>query len=251
MKSLTIGCIAGGNVRRALVAATVFVGLWAAGCGEPEPVPKHADMSRECQVTTDARFDNDALRKVHAAATTHGEKRGRAVVSDWVGSRTTDGYRLRSVLSLVLMALAGWLGALLLAAAFNRMTRHRSAARYGDVLSQKARQEAEAIRGLRTRDALKDAIVTRLTEPLAAVERGIERLASDARALEERVSGAAEHARLDAVYRGMERLVGRLEKLHVHLGSWDGTVASASRSLDAELTTAVHDLETALAEVSA
>lgn len=206
--------------------------------------PSEPDVPKAYEGCTEEGSTGDEDRGAVCAAWRKGRKLGRATgrkeARQHIRRATEEGDRLRIFASVALATIAlGGLGAMGGMLYRTRLARRRSPG-YADHVRATVSREVEAIRALSRADELTGHIGERLEEPLARLERRVGEVAGQCRPLERRGRDATARAHLEELYRRLDRLADRAERLRVELTVWrerlsgSGAEPSSGGALDEE-----------------
>lgn len=205
-----------------------------------------------CDVPMDRKAEDQAVCDSYLSGLKHGTIEAYSRATLRVARKTSDGYRLRRWVSLVIVALGLWMAGTVAAAWLVTVLQRRRGAGYGSHVATLVATEAEAVRDLgRAGDALVRDLVERIKAPLAEVERQARTLAEHCAPLEAKTDNATSRAHLESLYHKLDDLVTRSERLHVQVTVWSERIATEDDdgALERELELAIQDLEEAMAEV--
>lgn len=181
-----------------------------------------------------------------------GEVAAREPAAAYTTRLTRDGYWLRQTSSALVMGLGLLCLGALGAAFFLTLVKKRPPPRWGLELSRAVTREADAVRTLAQHgDALTRELVTRTEEVLGQATIRAEQLASRCRPLEERADSATALAHLESLHAQLEGLLGRVERVHVHITSWsERRGKDEDEAVKQHIAAVVDELASALKEAS-
>lgn len=235
-----------------LVASLVIGGGACSGCrddGAAKPAAEPPSPYAACAEATARQPLEEAVCAAWRDGREHGATIARHDAREHVTKKTRDGYRLRSWVSLLLVGLGLWITGTVLGALLVTWSRRRRGVRFGDHVAGLVTAEADAVRALGSDgDPLVQQLVDRVRAPLAELERQARGLAERCRPLEQGADKATAKAHLEGLYRQLDALAARVERLHVQVTLWREKVATSdSPELEGELDEALRDLEEAMA----
>lgn len=155
-------------------------------------------------------------------------------------------------MSLVLVVVAGWLGGAVIGSLAVTWNRRRRGTRYADHILEIIEREAAAVREIgEAGEPLVEELVRRIADPMGAAEkRGVE-LARQCRGIEPRQEDPTRRAHLAGLYRQLDAIAARLERLHVQATVWVEHVGELhGEELEVEVNQAREDLKAALEELT-
>jgi hypothetical protein len=236
----------------ALVASLVIGGGACGGCGEDgpgQPAAEPPSPYAACGEEAARQPLEEAVCAAWRQGGEHGATVARHDAREHVTNKTRDGYRLRSWVSLLLVGLGLWITGTILGALLVTWSRRRRGVRFGDHVAGLITAEGDAVRALgRDADPLVRQLVDRVRAPLAELERQARALATRCQPLEQGGDKATAKAHLEGLYRQLDALAARVERLHVQVTLWREKVATSdSQELEGELDEALRDLEAAMA----
>lgn len=197
----------------------------------------------------------DAWRQGRAA----GRSAALASVQDTLERTTVDGYRLRRWAALGIVGAGfGLLGVLSAALLLGWRARRRGAGLAAQLAAHVA-AEADAIRAAARGDAegrdepLVRALVERIREPLAELQRQAGGLARRCAPLERRADNATDRAHLEALLKKLEALASQVERARTQVTLWRERVMDLDdpARVEERIDQAAHELEDALREARA
>ncbi len=237
-------------------AALIIVAAGGLGCGKSsgDPVAEAEAAYAGCLEGTADPLECQAFDKGRAA----GAEAGRLQGERWARQRTEDGYQLRKVASLALVAVGMWIAGSLLAALWAARRRGGSPTGYAAHVLEVLEREADRVRALaKSGDPMVAQLVERVRGPLAETERQARQIGQLCRSLEEAEAegegpaDAAARAQRESYYRKLDQLVGRVERLRAQIGLWQERLATEERdALDDEVRHAIADLNAAMEELA-
>ncbi len=249
------------------LASSLLIGGWGSGCGgdsaSRDTAQEATSPYQACANPDEAQADRPAQDRALCDAWRRGREEGRVAalsrVQETLERTTADGYRLRRWAALSIVGAGfGLLGALSAAWLLGWRARRRGAGLAAQIAAHVA-AEADAIRAAAASDTsapqepLVRALVERIREPLAELERQAAGLARRCAPLERRAQGATDRAHLDALLKKLEALASQVERAHLQVTLWRERVLDLDdpARVEERLTRAAHDLEEALREAQA
>lgn len=239
-----------------MTRATLIIIWTSLGLGGCQPKTSADDVvttDPACSVTTiEGPVAADVQTALHAAGKVHGMIAAMVPATRYTQRLTRDGYLVRGWASSLVMALAAaGIGALLAALLLALWTR-RPTPRWAERIGHAIGREVEQLRALgKDGDPLAKALVQRLDEPLTVASKKAQRLVERAIPLAKRADSATAVAHLESLEAQLEGLLARIERIHLQLLVWsERQLKEEDETVKAQVTAAINELSSALAEVS-